>query len=95
MKELATELAPMLQLFFRASLDQGYLPKEWKSANVVPIFKKGEKNSAENYRPVSLTSVTCKMLEHIIGSSIMKHLDHHKILNDAQHGFRKQRSCES
>jgi hypothetical protein len=58
-------------------------------------LKKGEKNRAENYRPVSLTSVTCKMLEHIIGSSIMEHLDHHKILNDAQHGFRKQRSCES
>ncbi|KAK3083817.1 hypothetical protein FSP39_003606 [Pinctada imbricata] len=85
----------MFQLFFQASLDQGQLPKEWKTANVVPIFKKGEKTRAENYRPVSLTSVTCKMLEHIVCSSIMGHLDRHGILHDAQHGFRKQRSCES
>ena len=95
LKETAKEIAPMLQLFFQASLDQGQLPKEWKTANVVPIFKKGEKSKAENYRPVSLTSVTCKMLEHIVCSSIMRHLDMHKILHDAQHGFRKRRSCES
>ena len=95
LKETAKEIAPMLQLFFQASLDQGQLPKEWKTANVVPIFKKGEKSKAENYRPVSLTSVTCKMLEHIVCSSIMRHLDVHKILHDAQHGFRKRRSCES
>ena len=95
LKEAAKEIAPMLQLFFQASLDQGQLPKEWKTANVVPIFKKGEKSKAENYLPVSLTSVTCKMLEHIVCSSIMRHLDVHKILHDAQHSFRKQRSCKS
>ena len=60
-----------------------------------PVFKKGAKNRPENYRPVSLTSITCKMLEHIITSSIMRHLEQHEILTDAQHGFRKQRSCET
>jgi hypothetical protein len=48
LKETAKHIAPMLQLFFQASLDQGTLPNEWKKANVVPIFKKGEKSKAEN-----------------------------------------------
>ena len=61
---------------------------------MVPIFKKGDKFRASNYRPVSLTVVTCKMLEHIICSSIHKHLEKHRILIDAQHGFRKKQSCE-
>ena len=95
LKEMAAEVAPILHLFFQASINQGILPTDWKTANVVPIFKKGDKSKAENYRPVSLTSVVCKMMEHIICSSIMEHLDRHKILHDAQHGFRKRRSCES
>ena len=60
-----------------------------------PSPSQGEKSKAENYRPVSLTSVICKMLEYLVCSSIMRHLDVHKILHDAQHGFRKRRSCES
>ena len=80
---------------FQATINQGTIPPEWKEANVVPIFKKGDKSHASNYRPVSLTVVTCKMLEHIICSSIHKHLEKHRILTDAQHGFRKKRSCES
>ena len=95
LKSLAAELTPTLTSFFQTSLDQGTLPQDWKSANVVPIFKKGDKSKAENYRPVSLTSILCKLLEHILASSIMKHLDKHNILTDAQHGFRKRRSCES
>jgi hypothetical protein len=50
---------------------------------------------ASNYRPVSLTSITCKILEHIVHSNIMDHLDKNKILTNAQHGFHKKRSCES
>jgi hypothetical protein len=95
LKEMAAEVAPILHIFFQASINQGILPTDWKTANVVPIFKKGDKSKAENYRPVSLTSVVCKRLEHIICSSIMEHLDRHKFLHDAQDGFRKRRSCES
>ena len=95
LKELADEVTPMFQILFQASLNQAAVPAEWKTANVVPIYKKGEKNKAENYRPVSLTSVTCKMLEHILCSNIMTHLENNNILHDAQHGFRKRRSCES
>ena len=61
----------------------------------MPIFKKGDRHNPANYRPVSLTSVTCKLLEHIIHSNVMAHFDVHHILKDNQHGFRKRRSCES
>ena len=91
----AEELAPALDVLFQFSLDQGEIPTDWKEALVVPIFKKGDKHQASNYMPVSLSSITCKLLEHIIHSSIMKHFDQHKILNDNQHGFRKKRSCET
>ena len=62
---------------------------------MVPIFKKGERSHPGNYRPISLTSISCKMLEHIVCSSVMDHLDGFRILSNAQHGFRKKRSCES
>ena len=59
------------------------------------IFKKGDRSKAANYRPVSLTCISCKLMEHVISSNLMKHLEEHSILTDAQHGFRKRRSCES
>ena len=72
------------------------MPPDWRQAWVVPIYKKkGEKHLAQNYRPVSLTSITCKILEHIVHSSVMRHFDKHNILTDTQHGFRKSRSCET
>ena len=56
---------------------------EWTQANVAPIFKKCSKIHAVNYRPVSLTCITCKLFEHILA-----HLEDHTILTDLQHGFR-------
>ena len=93
LKTLAEELTPVYSLFFQASLNQSILPDDWKTADVVPVFKKGARDRAENYRPISLTSVSCKLLEHVVCSSIMKHFDKNGILNDAQHGFRGRRSC--
>ena len=60
-----------------------------------PIFKKGNRTIAANYRPVSLTAICCKLLEHIIAKNIMTHLEENNLLSDNQHGFRKKRSCES
>jgi len=54
--------------------------------NVVPAFKKGDRGKAENYQPISLTSVLCKTLEHIIHSHLMKHFDQYYILCD-EHGM--------
>ena len=56
---------------------------------------KGEKYQPSNYRPVSLTSICCKLQEHILTSNILKHLDKNDILTDCQHGFRARRSCET
>ena len=95
LKTCAHELADSFTLLFQKSLDNGVIPDEWKKAKISPVFKKGDKGKAENYRPISLTSIPCKLLEHIVCSSIMSHLDRFKILNDAQHGFRKNRSCET
>ena len=95
LKETASETSAMFTTLFQASLLQGKLPTEWKTANVIPAFKKGSKSQPENYRPISLTCILCKVMEHIISSSLMTHLENNSILNDAQYGFRKKRSCET
>ena len=95
LKEYAEELAPALTCIFQRSIDCGILPEDWRQANISPIFKKGDRTKASNYRPVSLTSICCKTLEHIIHANIMDHLDLHHILCEEQHGFRSKHSCES
>ena len=61
----------------------------------VPILKKGNRGLAKNYRPVSLTCITCKLFEHIVSRHILDHVEDHKILINLQHGFRSGRSCET
>ena len=95
LKEVASQLVPPLILIFQASLHQHKLPSDWKIAHVIPVFKKGDQASPSNYRPISLTCLCCKLLEHIIQSSIYAHLTNHQVLCDEQHGFRAKRSCES
>ena len=92
---LYEELAPVFTTLYKTSYNTGKIPSIWKSAWVTPIFKKGAKCDAVNYRPVSLTCVACKQLEHIICSQIRKHLDKYQALFPNQHGFRKKLSCES
>ncbi|KAK3103021.1 hypothetical protein FSP39_015814 [Pinctada imbricata] len=95
LKELSDQLAPALTRIYRESLTTGELPDDWKMAHIVPIFKKGDKSKASNYRPVSLTSICSKLMEHILHSNIITHLEQHSILTDTQHGFRSRRSCET
>ena len=90
LKEMAHPLAPALTVIFQASLDQGKIPDDWKTANVAPIYKKGDKSKPSNYRPVSLTSITCKLLEHILYSNLITFFENHDILSNYQHGFRKR-----
>ena len=95
LKETASELAPMLTHLFQQSLDSGVLPNDWKKAYVTPIYEKGDKTNPANYRPISLTSVVCKVMEHILASHIMQYLDTNNILLDTQFGFRSKHSCET
>ena len=95
LQSLAKEITPVVHFIFTQSLCTGELPTEWTQAKVAPIFKKGSKLQAVNYRPVSLTCITCKIFEHIICKHILAHLEDHTILIDLQHGFRSGRSCET
>ena len=66
LKELASELGPVFAHLFQQSIDSGEIPKEGSLANICPLFKKADRSLACNYRPVSLTCVPCKLLEHIV-----------------------------
>ena len=67
----------------------GEIPKEWSLANICPLYKKGDRDLACNYCPVSLICVSSKLLEHIVCSNITAHPDEYKLLSDRQHAFRK------
>ena len=90
LKELAEEVAPILTLIFQSSVDTGSLPVDWKDVHVTPVFKKREQYDPANYPPVSLTSVCCKVLEHILTITIMDHLERNNILCSQQHELRKK-----
>ena len=92
LKELSNSIVHPLTVLFNMTLDQGVLPDDWKLGHIFPIYKKGSKKIAENYRPISLTSVLCKMLEKLIRSHIMKHLVDNKLLSPRQFGFISGRS---
>ena len=89
------ELAPIIKVIFERSLETGTVPLIWNSPNVSPIFKKGDKSTAANYRPISLTCILCKVMEHIIASNLVRHIDSNGLMYDLQHGFRERRSCET
>lgn len=80
---------------YQQSLDIGVLPADWKNASVHPIYKKGDRADPLNYRPVSLTSILCKQMEHIIVSQMNKYLSEHNLMYERQHGFRAGQSCET
>ena len=93
LKETARVTCVPLEKIFKLSLRSGECPDDWRKANITPIHKKGDRTDPSNYRPVSLTSQVCKVLESIVRTHIVDHLDTNKILSDKQHGFREGRSC--
>ena len=93
LKESAVQLVVPLQVLFRKFLDYGFIPDQWKTANVISAFKIGSHKSPSNYRPISLTSVTCKVFESLIRDAIMDYLLTNWLLSKKQHGFMPGRSC--
>uniref|UniRef100_A0A8B9C3Y3 Reverse transcriptase domain-containing protein n=1 Tax=Anser brachyrhynchus TaxID=132585 RepID=A0A8B9C3Y3_9AVES len=93
LSKLAEELAKPLSIIYRQSWLSGEVPVDWQLANVTPIYKKGWRVDPGNYRPVSLTSVPGKLMEQIILSVIMQHLQGNQAIRPSQHGFMKGRSC--
>ena len=93
LKNCTDEIAKSLSVIFKWSYEQGELPGEWKQAHITSIYKKGDKSEAGNYRPVSLTSVVCKVMESIIKDHMISTLEKTGRMTRYQHGFTKGRSC--
>ena len=91
--ECAKVLAYPLKLLFDATMKTGKIPSKWKIAEVKPLFKKGSKSIAGNYRPVSLTSIVCKVFESFVRDAVNSHLISNNLLAPQQFGFCKGRSC--
>ena len=92
LKELSETLAIPLQRIYSTSLRTGQLPSVWKTATVTAIYKKGDKKRPSNYRPVSLTSVPCKVMEKLLREWIVDHMKKNNLLSDKQYGFLAGRS---
>ena len=85
---VSKEIAPVLCAIYQQSYNTGQVPLDWQQANVTAVFKKGDKTNPANYRPVFLTCILCKTMEHVIFSQTMGHLDKYDTLVHFQHGFR-------
>ena len=93
--ELCDEIARPLAILFTKSMECGLIPNDWRLSSVTPIYKgKGMKSQPGNYRPVSLTSNVCKLMEKVINRELSRHLEN-GVLNNSQHGFRRGRSCQT
>jgi len=95
LKELQHQVAFPLAVIYTCSLQTGEVVGDWKEANITPVFKKGNKSLANNYRPISLTSVPGKLLERILRDAIMDHLLKNNLIYATQHGFMPRKSTVS
>ena len=92
LSELADIISEPIAILLNLSIRSGKIPKEWKLANIVAVFKKGSKSLPENYRPISLTCVLCRVMESFLKEAIMEHLLKNNLLSPRQHGFISGRS---
>ena len=93
LRKFAHLVSPSLAVIFNVSMSSHTVPNEWKKANVVPVFKKGEKHDVKNYRPISLLSTVSKVMERCIFNHLYPFVE--DTLHPLQHGFIKGRSCAS
>jgi hypothetical protein len=91
LKQCASSLAKPLTMIFNQSFNSITLPTAWLQAIVTPLHKKGNKQDPSNYRPISLTSIACKIMERIVKTTITKHLEDNNLINNSQHGFEKKK----
>ena len=93
LKNCAAELCYPIMLIWHSSMNSGHIAPAFKKQIITPVFKKGSRAKAANYRPISLTSHIIKTFERIIRTRIVKHLEENNLLCKNQHGFLKGRSC--
>ncbi|XP_065583537.1 uncharacterized protein LOC136042500 [Artemia franciscana] len=94
-RQIAHEIAEPLTYIFNLSLAHGLCPSGWKKALVKPLHKSGSRSDFKNYRPISITSIFCRVMENLIVSRVQKYFDGNHLWNPAQHGFRKNKSCNT
>ena len=92
-KECSHQLLTPLKTIFVTSLEESKIPEVWRKANVTAIQKSGDKTNPENYRPNSLTSVPCKLMERLVRDTIMDHMEQNNLFSPYQHGFIPGKSC--
>ncbi|XP_065675658.1 uncharacterized protein LOC136091872 [Hydra vulgaris] len=95
LKECAAQMTYPLTLLYNKALSEGSTPTAWKQSHVTPLFKKGSRLDAANYRPVSITSAPCKVMEKIIREQITKYLEKTSTISHNQHGFMSKKGCTS
>ena len=95
LRQLSEALAPALTALFTLTLECGTVPRKGRDAIKSLILKKGDVHNQANYRPVWLTSIISKVMEHILCKHILDHLERHGALTSFQHCFRRGRSCET
>jgi len=93
LRELADAIVEPLSVIFERSWRTGEVPEDWRKASVTPNFKKGKKEDPGNYRPVSLISIPCKVMEQHILEAIIKQVEEKKVIRSSQHRFTKGKSC--
>ena len=92
LQELNSTVSSALKDIFEMSLRVGDIPEDWKFSTVTVIHKKGRKDCVENYRPISLTCVACKVMESLIRDQLMNYFLENNLISDFQYGFVKGRS---
>ena len=93
LKEIAPLIITPLHHLINLSLETGFVPKEFKIAKVVPIFKSGDKHDYNNYRPISLLSSFSKLMEKVVARQVVGFINYHNLLYKHQYGFRAKHNC--
>ena len=91
LKETAPVISTSLCSLYNKSLNQGVFPQEWKIANIVAVYKKGDKEYVENYRPISPLCIVSKVFERCVLNNIREHI--YQEIKTSQHGFTRGKSC--
>ena len=92
LKNIVSAISSPLCLLFQSFLSVGRVPSAWKIAHIIPFYKKGDSSDPSNYRPISLTSVFCKLMERIVVADMLSYLRNHSLISKQQHGFLSKRS---
>ena len=94
LKKSSPQISKALEIIFNKSISTNTFTANWKSAVIIPVYKRGDIYNMANYRPISLLPVISKEFEKLIDEQLKLSMQDHNILNNAQHGFRKKKSTE-